>query len=53
MDFLPSDKISLEELNKYCAVLAQEFDFAKQLNSTQLYYYHHLVENGQRGYITQ
>ncbi len=34
MDAKKEDKISKYDLNKYCAVLAKEFDFAKKLNST-------------------
>ena len=34
MDAKREDKISKYDLNKYCAVLAKEFDFAKKLNST-------------------
>jgi len=34
MDSSREDKISKYDLNKYCAVLAKEFDFAKKLNST-------------------
>ena len=34
MDAKPSDKINKYDLNKYCRVLAQEFDFANKLNST-------------------
>ena len=34
MDANPEEKISKYDLNKYCAVLAKEFDFAKKLNST-------------------
>ncbi|MCW6038634.1 hypothetical protein K4A83_20500, partial [Spirulina subsalsa FACHB-351] len=34
MDAKPEDKIGKYSLNKYCAVLAQEFKFANDLNST-------------------
>jgi len=34
MDAKREDKISKYDLNKYCAVLAKDFDFAKKLNST-------------------
>ena len=34
MDPKGEDKISKYDLNKYCAVLAKELDFAKKLNST-------------------
>ena len=34
MDAKREDKINKYDLNKYCAVLAKEFDFAKKLNST-------------------
>ncbi|MCW6035278.1 hypothetical protein K4A83_03185 [Spirulina subsalsa FACHB-351] len=34
MDAKPEDKIDQYSLNKYCAVLAKEFKFANDLNST-------------------
>ena len=34
MDSDKCDKVGRYDLNKYCAVLAKEFDFAKNLNST-------------------
>ena len=34
MDAKGEDKINKYDLNKYCAVLAKEFDFARNLNST-------------------
>lgn len=34
MDAKHEDKINKYNLNKYCAVLAKEFDFAHNLNST-------------------
>ncbi len=32
--WMDGDKVGRYDLNKYCAVLAKEFDFAKKLNST-------------------
>ena len=34
MDAKREDKINKYSLNKYCAVLAKEFEFANELNST-------------------
>ena len=34
VDAKRGDKINKYDLNKYCAVLAKEFDFARNLNST-------------------
>ena len=34
VDAKREDKISKYDLNKYCAVLAKEFEFARKLNST-------------------